>query len=65
MNLISISPNILINADEICYVEQKKTKRGTVLIVRVSDKEFEVNVPLKDFMNSIVLKGQGSQYWAG
>lgn len=67
MNLIPISPNLLINPDDICYVEQRKTKSGTTIKVGIADKEFEVDVPLDEFWKSIGMKAQSSsgQHFAG
>lgn len=67
MNLIQISPNVLVNPNEICYVEQRKTKNGSSIKVGVSGKEFDLEIPLQDFYNSLGIaeQSQGGQSFAG
>lgn len=67
MNLIPISPNVLINAEDICYIEQKKSKNGPVIKIGVGGKEFEVEIPLQQLYDSIGMGEQssGGQHFAG
>ena len=62
MNLIPISANVLVNPDEICYISQKKTKGGTVIMVGIEGKEFELEIPLQQFYDSIGVAEQQPQY---
>ncbi len=67
MNLIPISPNTLINPEEICYITQKKTRSGFVVLIGVEGKEFELEIPLQDFYDSIGIgeQSEGKQHFAG
>ena len=62
MNLIPISANVLINPDEICYISQKKTKGGTVIMVGIEGKEFELEIPLQQFYDSVGITSKQAQY---
>ena len=67
MKLIPLSPNILINPDCICYIEQRQVGKATVTFVCIGEKEYVLQVPLNDFYNSLGINEQsnGGQYFAG
>lgn len=67
MNLIYISQDTLINPQEISYVHQKKSKNGVITTVCVDGKEFELEIPLRDFFERVGINEQssGGQYWRG
>lgn len=57
MNLISIGePNILINPDQIQYVEQRNVGITSVTYVCIGGREFILGIPLDEFYRSLRLK---------
>lgn len=67
MNLIAISPNILVNPDWISSVLQEKVKGVMVTCVYVGDKRYILQVPLKEFYKNIGFSSMSSdkQHFAG
>lgn len=67
MNLIPISPNVLINPDSITCVEQREVRGIDVTYVWVGDKHYILGVPLDDFYRSLGIaeQSQSGQHFAG
>ena len=67
MNLIPISPNVLINPEHISCVEQDVIGQTAITYVYVGDKKFILGMKLKDFYDSLGIASQssGKQHFAG
>ncbi len=65
MNLIPISPNILVNPDNITCVEQKTSRGVELTYVWVGNRSYLLEIPLDDFYKSLNNTGRPEQFWAG
>jgi hypothetical protein len=68
MNLISIgSPNALINADNIDYIEQRTVGITSVTYICIGGKEFMLGIPLEELYKNIGIgvNGKHGQEFGG
>lgn len=65
MNLIPISPNVLVNPECISCVEQKMSRGVEVTYVWVGDRSYFLEVPIEEFYKSLENYGEIKQYYAG
>ena len=67
MNLIPISPNVLVNPENISCIEQKVSRGVEITYVWVGDRNYLLEIPLDEFYRSIGIMEQssGGQYFAG
>ncbi len=65
MKLIAISPNVLVNPEYICSIEQKEYRGVDVTYIYVWDKEYILGIPIEDFYKSLENAGEVKQYFAG
>lgn len=61
MRLIPLDKEILINPEQISYIEQKK--KG--IVVCVSGKEFDLDMPIEMFIGILDKAGMGGQRFGG
>ena len=65
MNLIKVSDNVLINPECISCIEQKKINKQDAIIVWVDGKSYQMEVPLKEFLQSldnVDIRGSGQEF---
>ena len=67
MNLIPISPNVLINPECISCVEQRDIQGTSVTYVWIGDRDYVLVMPLDEFYKSLGIGEQsnGGQHFAG
>lgn len=67
MNLVAISPNILINPSAITCIEQRLVGNNMVTFVYLGEKEFALTYPIEDFYKNLGIADQssGGQYFGG
>jgi len=66
MNLIPLSPNILVNPDKISCIEQREIQGTYVTYIWIDDRDYVLTIPLKDFYNSLKMSdGEPGQFFAG
>lgn len=67
MNLIPISPNILINPEAITCIEQRAVGNSMVTFVYLGDKEFALEYPVEELYKNLGIADQssGEQHFAG
>lgn len=65
MNLIKVSPNVLVNPKCISCVEQKKVNGKSVVIVWVEGKSYTLSISMKEFLSSLDnldISGHGQEF---
>ncbi len=65
MNLIPISPNVLVNPEYISCVEQRDIGGTTVTYVWIDDRDYVLTYNLEDFYKNLDLGGPTVQQFAG
>lgn len=65
MKLIPISPNVLVNPDNITCIEQRVSKGIELTYVWVGDKSYLLEIPLDALYKSLDITDQPQQFWAG
>jgi hypothetical protein len=65
MNLIPISPNILVNPECITCVEQKTSRGVELTYVWVGNRSYLLEIPLDEFYKNLNNATPPKQYFAG
>lgn len=67
MNLVAISPNVLVNPESIDCVEQRDVQGTQVTYVWIGDRDYVLVTPIEEFYKSLGLAEQsnGQQHFAG
>ena len=65
MNLIAISENVLVNPYNINAVEKKRRDGKEIITVFVSNRSYELKVPVEEFLRKLKVENEFLQHWSG